>query len=111
MSVSLSVPADLLPAFRRFRSDFDQVTRAWIEAGVETVDSVDAARDGLREFLADTADPDEYGVGRVQRLQSLFGHWANLAQHQVPRRKGVVPVLSFEAEARIADVWWKRRKV
>lgn len=97
-----------MPAFRRFQRDFDEVAQAWIEAGEETAESVEAARNGLRVLLADKSDPDRHGVGRVERLNWLFAYWADLADQVRQRgRKGVVPVLSLEAERRIADRKWE----
>lgn len=105
MATPLSIPSDLEQAFRQFVRDFQRVTARWIEACEETPDTVAAAREGLREYLAIPDDPDAYGVPRAQRLRDVFAFWRDraLSVPVSPSDRGAVPVLSFEAEARIAD--------
>lgn len=110
MAPPLAIPAELVPAFRQFARDFDRVTAAWVAAGEETPASVATAREGVRAYLADEADPDAYGVARLQRLRQVFAWWRERAAGgQWVGTVAVQPVLSDAAEARLADVWWKRR--
>jgi hypothetical protein len=111
MATALAIPAELEQAFRQFSRDFARVTAAWIDAGEESPETAASAREGLREYLSITDDPDGYGVARAQRLRDVFAFWRALAL-SVPVKsvdRGAVPVLSLEAEQRIADREWKRR--
>lgn len=107
MGQPLAIPRDLLTAFRQFQRDFDQVAAGWIEAGEESAESVELARDGLRAYLAAPADPDEYGCSRPDRLCRVFDHWRGLTAGRVAG-VAVVPVLSAAAESRVEDLKWKR---
>lgn len=109
MAVSLSIPREQLPAFQQFRRDFDLVTGVWMERGEETSEAVEEARDALRGYIADESDPDEFGLSRAGRLDSLFAFWRGLAVTNGRRAAAVVPVMSFASEVRAADAAWKRR--
>lgn len=111
MSIALAIPADLEQAFRQFSRDFARVSALWIEAGEETPEKIATAREGLREYLSITNDPDAYGVPRAQRLGDVFAFWRELAlaMPAKPVERAAVPVLSLEAEQRIADRKWNRR--
>lgn len=106
---ALQVPGELMPAFWQFKRDFDQVTAQWIARGEESEASMVAARAGLRRFLAERADPDEYGVSRAERLRSLFEFWRQLVQRVCPNGVAVPPVLGAAAETRVADRMWISR--
>ena len=111
MSIALAIPADLEQAFRQFSRDFARVSARWVEQGEETPETIGAAREGLREYLSITDDPDAYGVSRAQRLGDVFAFWRALSK-AMPAPvvlHGVVPVLSFDAEQRLADAHWNRR--
>ena len=111
MSIALAIPADLEQAFRQFSRDFARVSARWVEQGEETPDTIAAAREGLREYLSITDDPDAYGVSRAQRLGDVFAFWRALSK-AMPAPvvlHGVVPVLSCDAEQRLADAHWNRR--
>lgn len=108
MSIALAIPADLEQAFRQFSRDFARVSARWVEQGEETPDTIAAAREGLREYLSITDDPDAYGVSRAQRLGDVFAFWRALST-SMPAAvvlRGAVPVLSFEVEQRLADRHW-----
>lgn len=107
----LQIPAELEPAMRQFARDFDAMAQHWVDACEECAQSVAMARAGLRAYLADPADPDEYGVSRADRLRHVFEFWRGLVVEMRRSRsaEGVRPVLPFEAEVRLADLWWKRR--
>lgn len=107
MSGSLSVPSELLPMFREFSRSFDWVTSTWLIAGHESEQDVDVMREGVRRYIADTADPDAHGVQRDVRLRVLFEFWNTLRGELCPHGVAVVPQLSIEAERRIADGKWK----
>lgn len=107
MNAPLAIPADLLQAFKRFQTDFDMVTAAWLAAGDETPEAIAVARAGLRAFMADPSDLDQYGQGREVRLRALFDFWRALASERHVERRGVVPQLSLCVERRIADKRWK----
>lgn len=111
MSIALAIPADLEQAFRQFSRDFARVTARWVEQNEETSETIATAREGLRKYLSITDDPDTYGVSRAQRLADVFAFWReiSMAMPQPVVLQGAVPVLSFEAEERIADILWKRR--
>lgn len=106
----LSVPGELMPAFWQFKQDFERVTAQWVVRGEESEASVAVAREGLRRYLAEGADPDEYGVGRVERLRRVFGFWHELALRDCPLGVAVVPVCGLDAESRSADRKWIRSK-
>lgn len=106
MAGVISVPRDLLAAFAQFQRDFDQVTAGWIATGAETGESVEAMRGGLRAYLGDLAEPDEYGFSRAERLWQVFEFWRGLAGEV--RHVAVRPVLSDATETRLADSCWKR---
>lgn len=82
-----------------------------VEQGEETPDTIAAAREGLREYLSITDDPDAYGVSRAQRLGDVFAFWRALSAGMPAPvvLRGVVPVLSFDVEQRLADAHWNRR--
>lgn len=106
MSAPLTVPRDLAPEFRRFLADFERVTAVWLDRGEETTASVGIARAGLREYLADPADPDEYGIGRADRLRSVFEFWRDLAGRLTRGGVAVQPVLPLAMEVRHWDREW-----
>ena len=110
MPNALAIPADLERAFRQFSRDFARVSALWIEAGEETPETIATAREALREYLGLTDDPDAYGVPRAQRLSDEFAFWRALWLGMPVQSVGraAVPVLSFEAEQRIADLKWKQ---
>lgn len=110
MATPLSIPSDLEQAFRQFVRDFARVTEHWVECDEETPETVATAREGLREYLGITDDPDAYGVPRSQRLRDVFAFWRALALSMPARavERAAVPVLSLEAEQRIADRKWKQ---
>lgn len=105
MSIALTIPADLEQAFRQFSRDFARVSARWVEQGEETPDTIAAAREGLREYLSITDDPDAYGVSRAQRLGDVFAFWRALSAGMPAWvvLRAAVPVLSFEVEQRLAD--------
>lgn len=103
------MPGELMPAFEQFKRDFEQVAGQWIARREESEASMLVAREGLRRYLADGADPDEYGVGRVDRLRHVFAFWRDLARRECSQGVAVVPVLGFDAERRIADGKWKEK--
>ncbi|WP_251199477.1 hypothetical protein [Aromatoleum aromaticum] len=105
MSDRLSVPGELATAFRQFRQDFDQVTAQWIARGEESEASVAIAREGLRRYLADQADPD----GRFDRLRDVFACWREIAGRVCGDGVAVPPVMSADAETRAADRDWNGR--
>ena len=108
---ALAIPAELEGAMRQFARDFDAMAAYWISAGHETSETMADAREGLRAYLADRSDPDDYGVSRVDRLRHVFDFWRGVAlRNSVPSRgvAAVRPVLSFEAERRLEEVWAKR---
>lgn len=109
MTTALSIPRELLPEFRAFGRDFDRACAAFVARGEETDESIVAAREGLRAYLANPADPDEYGTPRADRLRAVFGYWRALALRVAGRGICVAPVLSAESESRAADRAWKRR--
>lgn len=110
MSIALAIPADLEQAFRQFSRDFARVSARWVEQGEETPDTIAAAREGLREYLSITDDPDAYGVSRAQRLGDVFAFWRALSAGMPAWvvLRGAVPVLSFEVEQRLADRHWAK---
>ena len=102
----LAIPAGLEPAMRQFARDFDAMARHWVEREEETVASMADARAGLRAYLADTADPDAYGVARADRLRHVFGFWRELALRHATHNRApaaVQPVLPVEVERRLLD--------
>lgn len=105
----LKVPGELMPAFWQFKRDFEQVAAQWIARGEESEASVSVAREGLRRYLAERADPDEYGVSREERLRHVFEFWHELVQQVCPRGIAVIPVLGPAAETRAADRMWISR--
>lgn len=109
MSASLSIPSDLLDAFRRFQRDFDRVTAQWLVRGEETDDSIATMRAGLRRILADTTPVDAWGDTRGQRLAQVFAFWRELAERIAPRGVAVVPCASLAAETRALDRAWQGR--
>lgn len=109
MSASLSIPADLLDAFRRFQRDFDRVTAQWLVRGEETDESIATARAGLRRILADATPADAWGETRAQRLAHVFAFWRDLAERIAPRGVAVVPCATLAAESRALDRAWKGR--
>ena len=111
MSIAIAIPADLEQAFRQFSRDFARVSARWVEQDEETPETIATAREGLREYLSITDDPDAYGVSRAQRLGDVFAFWRRLSMEQPAALllRGATPVLSFDAEQRIADAHWNRR--
>ena len=110
MSIALAIPADLEQAFRQFSRDFARVSARWVEQDEETPETIATAREGLREYLSITDDPDAYGVSRAQRLGDVFAFWRALST-SMPAAvvlRGAVPELSFEVEQRLADRNWRR---
>jgi hypothetical protein len=109
MAAALPIPAQLEQAFRQFSRDFVRVTAQWVELGEESPETVAMHREGLREYLGIADDPDAYGVSRTQRLGDVFAFWRALALGMPGKAPGsaVVPVLGDEAEARLADRWWR----
>lgn len=112
MSIALAIPADLEQAFRQFSRDFARVSARWVEQGEETPETIATAREGLREYLSITDDPDAYGVARTQRLSDVFALWRalSLSMPAPTAQQGAAPVLSFEAEQRVADAHWMREQ-
>lgn len=108
MSAPVLIPDTLSAEFRQFRRDFDHMAAVWCYRGEETPTTMDAARESLREYLSDPSDPDAYGMTRVERLQELFAWWRWRAADEPNLRIGVVPTLSYAAEARAADDAWRR---
>jgi hypothetical protein len=106
LTTALTVPRDLLPEFQRFMLDFERVTTVWLDRGEETADEIALARDGLRAYLADPADPDECGGGRVDRLRDVFAFWRDLAGRMTRGGVAVQPVLPLELETRHWDREW-----
>lgn len=109
MSAPLTVPRELLPDFRRFLGDFDRVTSVWVDRGEETDGAVEVARDGLRRYLADAADPDEYGISRAERLRDVFAFWRDLAGRMTRGGVAVQPVLPLAMAVRHWDREWARQ--
>lgn len=105
----LQIPGELMPAFWQFKQDFERVTAQWIARGEESEATVAMARAGVRRFLADAADPDEYGVSRAERLRHVFEFWRERVQRVCPNGVAVPPVLGAAAETRVADRMWISR--
>lgn len=79
---AVTVPAAMRDEFDRFKRNWLALERAWIDRGVETAAEMAVCREGLRRYIADTSDPDEYGVRRTQRLLNLFDWCRDLCQRE-----------------------------
>lgn len=110
MTPALTVPRELLPDFRRFLADFERVTAVWVDRGEESDEAVGVARAGLRAYLADPADPDEYGISRGARLRAVFEFWRDLAVRVCRGGVAVRPVLPLVVDVRHWDREWATQR-
>ncbi len=79
MRRSVRIPSGMLRRFEVFRADLETVFGHWLATGEETAESLELAREGLRRFVEDRADPDAFGLSREARLGNLFAHFREMA--------------------------------